>query len=324
MGLGLAHGSASPVGLAPLGTAPPPLWPDGRLGLPGRRPAHRRPAGRPGRSRASTWPTARASSPASSASWSPTRWATTSPARYYGVDATLPFFIPFPLPGVSLVGTLGAFIRIRGPIPHRRALFDIGVAGPLAGFVVCLPVLWLGVREAAVQPLLADAGGHVLRRAARLPVGGPPRPRPHPRRPDPRHRTARARRLVRPVRDRPQPHADRPARRRPRHVRAPARARASRLEDRLVGLRGARLLRPELDPLGHPRPRPRPAPPLDPRRRGTGRPRRGCGSGSSASRSSRSASCRIRSSSRGTTSSRRWVSTTCCGSGYKPVSWRRT
>jgi hypothetical protein len=50
-------------------------------------------------------------------------------ARYYGVDATLPYFIPFPVPGVSLVGTLGAFIRIRGPIPNRRALFDIGVAG---------------------------------------------------------------------------------------------------------------------------------------------------------------------------------------------------
>jgi membrane-associated protease RseP (regulator of RpoE activity) len=79
-------------------------------------------------------------------------------ARYYGVDATLPFFIPFPVPGVSLVGTLGAFIRIRGPIPHRRALFDIGVAGPLAGFLVCLPVLWLGAREATVQPLLADGG----------------------------------------------------------------------------------------------------------------------------------------------------------------------
>jgi membrane-associated protease RseP (regulator of RpoE activity) len=80
-------------------------------------------------------------------------------ARYYRVDATLPFFIPLPLPGVSLVGTLGAFIRIRGPIPHRRALFDIGVAGPLAGFLVCLPVLWLGVREATLRPLAADAGG---------------------------------------------------------------------------------------------------------------------------------------------------------------------
>ena len=80
-------------------------------------------------------------------------------ARYYGVDATLPFFIPFPLPGMSLVGTLGAFIRIRGPIPNRRALFDIGIAGPLAGFAVCLPVLWLGIREATVQALHPDAGG---------------------------------------------------------------------------------------------------------------------------------------------------------------------
>jgi len=80
-------------------------------------------------------------------------------ARYYRVDATLPFFIPFPIPGMSLVGTLGAFIRIRGPIPHRRALFDIGVAGPLAGFLVCVPVLWLGIHEATVQPLLPDAGG---------------------------------------------------------------------------------------------------------------------------------------------------------------------
>ena len=88
--------------------------------------------------------------------------------RYYGVDATLPHFIPspwFPAVGlalwqpISMVGTFGAFIRIRGPIPHRRALFDIGVAGPLAGFLVCLPVLWLGIRGATVQPLAPDAGG---------------------------------------------------------------------------------------------------------------------------------------------------------------------
>jgi membrane-associated protease RseP (regulator of RpoE activity) len=72
--------------------------------------------------------------------------------RAYRVDATLPFFIPFPFPGFTLVGTLGAFIRIRGPIPHRRALFDIGIGGPLAGFAVCLPVLALGVYEAQVVP----------------------------------------------------------------------------------------------------------------------------------------------------------------------------
>jgi len=76
--------------------------------------------------------------------------------RHYRVDATLPYFLPFP--GLSLAGTLGAFIRIRGPIPHRRALFDIGLAGPLAGFALCLPVLVLGVREAQLLPEAPAAG----------------------------------------------------------------------------------------------------------------------------------------------------------------------
>jgi membrane-associated protease RseP (regulator of RpoE activity) len=57
--------------------------------------------------------------------------------RYYGVNATLPFFIPFP----SLFGTMGAFIRIRAPIRSRAALFDIGIAGPIAGFSTALVVL---------------------------------------------------------------------------------------------------------------------------------------------------------------------------------------
>jgi Peptidase family M50 len=56
---------------------------------------------------------------------------------YYGVDATLPFFIPFPSP----IGTLGAFIRIRSSIRSRSALFDIGIAGPIAGFIASLVVL---------------------------------------------------------------------------------------------------------------------------------------------------------------------------------------
>ncbi len=58
--------------------------------------------------------------------------------RRYVVDATLPFFIP--APPLFLAGTFGAFIKIKSPIPSRRALFDIGVAGPLAGFVVILPI----------------------------------------------------------------------------------------------------------------------------------------------------------------------------------------
>ena len=62
--------------------------------------------------------------------------------RRYGVDATLPYFIPAPPP---TPGTFGAFIKIKSPIRTRRALFDIGVAGPLAGFAVVLPVALLGI-----------------------------------------------------------------------------------------------------------------------------------------------------------------------------------
>ncbi|HSE48459.1 MAG TPA: site-2 protease family protein [Terriglobales bacterium] len=59
----------------------------------------------------------------------------------YRVYATLPFFIPAP----TLLGTFGAFIRIKSPIPDRRALFDIAVAGPIAGFVVALPAAVVGL-----------------------------------------------------------------------------------------------------------------------------------------------------------------------------------
>lgn len=69
--------------------------------------------------------------------------------RYYGVPATPPFFIPGP---PMLIGTLGAVIRIRGAIPSRKALFDIAAAGPIAGFVVALPLLVLGVATATVLP----------------------------------------------------------------------------------------------------------------------------------------------------------------------------
>jgi membrane-associated protease RseP (regulator of RpoE activity) len=70
--------------------------------------------------------------------------------RYYGVDASLPYFLPAPLP---LTGTLGAFIRIRQTIPGKRELFDIGIAGPIAGFLVAIPVLFLGMWMSRVVPL---------------------------------------------------------------------------------------------------------------------------------------------------------------------------
>ena len=63
--------------------------------------------------------------------------------RHYGVDATLPFFIP--QPPLLIPGTFGAFIRMKSVVPSRCALFDIGLAGPLAGFVVLLPIAFAGV-----------------------------------------------------------------------------------------------------------------------------------------------------------------------------------
>src|SRR5438552_9075577 len=63
--------------------------------------------------------------------------------RYYGVDATLPFFIP--QPPLLIPGTFGAFIKMKSPVPSRRALFDIGLAGPLAGFILIVPIAFAGV-----------------------------------------------------------------------------------------------------------------------------------------------------------------------------------
>jgi membrane-associated protease RseP (regulator of RpoE activity) len=78
--------------------------------------------------------------------------------KYYDVDASMPYFLPAPLP---LTGTLGAFIRIRQPIPGKRALFDIGIAGPIAGFLVAVPVLFIGMSLSHVTRLPPDTGGFV-------------------------------------------------------------------------------------------------------------------------------------------------------------------
>lgn len=77
--------------------------------------------------------------------------------RWHNVDCTLPFFIPAPFLG--LTGTLGAVIRIREAFPSRRALFDIGVAGPIAGFVTLVPFLIVGIylSEVDVAPRGASA-----------------------------------------------------------------------------------------------------------------------------------------------------------------------
>jgi membrane-associated protease RseP (regulator of RpoE activity) len=79
--------------------------------------------------------------------------------RKYGIPATLPFFIPFPFPQFNPFGTLGAVIKMQGRIPHRRALFDIGAAGPLAGLAVTIPVLVIGLKNTQFVPLQAIQPG---------------------------------------------------------------------------------------------------------------------------------------------------------------------
>jgi len=69
-------------------------------------------------------------------------------ARAYGVSVSLPYFVPLPIPPM---GTMGAIIRMRSPIPNRRVLFDIGIAGPLAGLVLALPILVAGLALSPVQ-----------------------------------------------------------------------------------------------------------------------------------------------------------------------------
>ncbi len=83
--------------------------------------------------------------------------------RIYKVDATLPYFIPTP-PMIGPAGTFGAFIRIRSPMPSRKAVFDIGVSGPIAGFIALIPIAIIGV--ATMQPAtaqqVANSGGIVF------------------------------------------------------------------------------------------------------------------------------------------------------------------
>jgi membrane-associated protease RseP (regulator of RpoE activity) len=73
--------------------------------------------------------------------------------RRYGIAASYPYFLPAP----TIIGTLGAFIRIKAPILSRRALFDIAIGGPLAGFALALPLLAVGVALSQVKPGLGQA-----------------------------------------------------------------------------------------------------------------------------------------------------------------------
>ncbi len=77
--------------------------------------------------------------------------------RYYKVPATLPYFLPAPL--LSPLGTFGAFIMMRGIPKNKRVLFDVGVAGPIAGLVIAVPVLFLGLSISHLGPIGHAAAG---------------------------------------------------------------------------------------------------------------------------------------------------------------------
>jgi membrane-associated protease RseP (regulator of RpoE activity) len=83
-------------------------------------------------------------------------------ARRYGVDSSLPYFIPAPLPSIFFIGTFGAFIRMRRPPRTRREMFDIGAAGPWAGFVVAVIATAIGLTRSEVTPLDTSQGGMFL------------------------------------------------------------------------------------------------------------------------------------------------------------------
>ena len=80
-------------------------------------------------------------------------------ARRHGAAVTLPYFIPMlALPGLLSLGTMGAVIQLRAPIRNRKQLFDIGVAGPLAGLVVAIPLLIYGLSTSPVEPPPVETG----------------------------------------------------------------------------------------------------------------------------------------------------------------------
>lgn len=79
-------------------------------------------------------------------------------SRMHGVDATLPYFIPAP----TLIGTFGAVIRMKSPITSKKALFDIGIAGPLSGFIVAIPAIIYGIKLSRHVPYLPAREGIYL------------------------------------------------------------------------------------------------------------------------------------------------------------------
>lgn len=96
-------------------------------------------------------------------------------ARHYRISVTPPYFIPIP-PYISVIGTLGAFIRLRSPVLSRRHLLDVGAAGPLMSFFASLPILWWGLAHSRILSVPSEAPSLFLVRFAseRFWLGGSP------------------------------------------------------------------------------------------------------------------------------------------------------
>lgn len=82
-------------------------------------------------------------------------------ARHYKMQVSLPYFIPF-FPFPFGIGTMGAVIRMKSPMISRKALFDVGLAGPIAGLLIAIPVLVIGLHQSEVVPAHALGGGMAL------------------------------------------------------------------------------------------------------------------------------------------------------------------
>ncbi|MBC7812261.1 MAG: site-2 protease family protein, partial [Burkholderiales bacterium] len=94
-------------------------------------------------------------------------------ARRQKLAVTLPYFIPLPL--ISAFGTLGAFIQLREPMRNRKTLLDVGAAGPLAGLIVAIPILLIGLSTATVGPITpggAVEGNSVIYALAKIIIKG--------------------------------------------------------------------------------------------------------------------------------------------------------
>ena len=93
-------------------------------------------------------------------------------SRIHKVDATLPYFIPAPLPDLFLFGTFGAVIKTRNQFPSKKALFDIGVSGPIAGFVACVIFLIIGFATLPSKEFIYSIHPQYLLDSGKIPETG--------------------------------------------------------------------------------------------------------------------------------------------------------